>query len=118
MKHLYPARVRQAVDALLTHRGVCTSAFRQSVEAYAAELSGGARDGQEVPSDIVEYVRKVALCAYKTTDEDMARLKASGYSEDAIFEITLCAAMGAGLARMERGLGLVRGEVSSAPESP
>ncbi len=108
MKELYPPKVRRAVDALLTKPGVCAPALRQSVEAYAAALWGGVREDADLPEDLVDYVRKVALHAYKTTDEDIIRLEKAGYSEDAIFEITFCAGMGAGLARMERGLALLK----------
>ena len=52
---------------------------------------------------------KVTLNAYKITDQDVQRLKEAGYSEDAIFEITLCASVGAGLTRLERGLMVLRG---------
>ena len=109
MKGLYPPKIQKAVDALLTSPAVCTPILRQAVEAYAARLWGGNREAQEIPADLVDYVRKVALYAYKTTDEDIQRLKEAGYSEDAIFEITLCASMGAGLARLEHGLTALKG---------
>jgi hypothetical protein len=83
--------------------------LRQAVEAYAARLWGGNREAQEIPTDLAGYVRKVALYAYKTTDEDIQQLKEAGYSEDMIFEITLCASMGAGLARLEHGLMVLKG---------
>jgi hypothetical protein len=108
MKNLYPPKVQRAVDALLTSPAVCTPKFRQRVEAYAARLWGGSREAPEIPADLVDYVRKVALYAYKTTDEDIQRLKEAGYSEDVIFEITMCASMGAGLARLERGLTVLK----------
>lgn len=104
MKGLYPLKVQKTVDALLTSPAVCTPMLRQAVEAYAARLWGGIRKPREIPADLVDYVRKVALYAYKTTDEDIQRLKEAGYSEDAIFEITLSASVGAGLARLEHGL--------------
>jgi hypothetical protein len=44
------------------------------------------------------------------TDEDMARLKALGYTEDDLFEITLSAALGAGRTRLECGLVALKGE--------
>ncbi len=109
MKGLYPSKVQRAVDALLTSPGVCTPTLRQAVEAYAARLWGGTREAQDIPADLIDYVRKVALYADKTTDEDIQRLKEAGYSEDVIFEITLCASMGAGLARLERGLTVLKG---------
>ena len=50
------------------------------------------------------YVNKVALHAYKTLDEGIEALKNAGYSEDAIFELTLSAAICAGQAGLDRGL--------------
>lgn len=110
MKELHPVKVQKAVDTLLTHRkGVCTPELRQAVEAYAANLSGGIRETQPLPPEIIPYVDKVVLHAYKITDRDVERLKEAGYSEDAIFEITLCAGVGAGLARLERGMIALKG---------
>jgi hypothetical protein len=39
-------------------------------------------------------VEKIAKHAYKVTDEDIAAVRASGFSEDQIFEIAVCAAIG------------------------
>ncbi len=109
MRSLYPYNVQRAVDALLNSSAVCTPELRQGIEAYAARLRGASREAAEIPADLVNYVEKVALCACETTDEDIQRLKEAGYSEDAIFEITLCASMGAGLAHLERGLAILKG---------
>ena len=109
MKDLYPAKVHQAVEALLTHSGSCTPALRQAIEAHAAQLSGGDRETPTLPADLITYVDKVTLHAYTVTDQDVQQLKEAGYSEDAIFEITLCAGVGASLARLERGLTALKG---------
>ncbi len=105
----YPPKVKKAVDALLNNPAKCRPELRQAVEAYAAQLGGAAGEAPELPTSLVDYVRKVALHAYETTDEDLARLAQAGYSDDEVFEITLCASIGAGLGRMERGLTLLRG---------
>ncbi len=105
----YPPRVTKAVDALLNNPARCTPALRYAVEAYAAKLGGATGETPELPANLVDYVRQVALHAYETTDADLARLSQAGYSDDEIFEITLCASIGAGLGRMERGLSVVRG---------
>lgn len=104
MKSLYPSKVQKAVDALLDNPAVSTSKLRRAVEAYAAKLSGGDREDEEIPADLIAYIDKVTLHAYKVTDQDVQHIKEAGYSEDAIFEITLCASLGASLARFERGL--------------
>jgi alkylhydroperoxidase family enzyme len=53
---------------------------------------------------MASYVDKVALHAYKVVDADIEALKAAGYSEDEIFEVTVAVAVGAALERLERGL--------------
>lgn len=102
--------VERLKESVLTGRGATDPALRRAVEARTAELSGrpGAPAGG-VPPDLKEHVDKIALHAYTITDEDVAALKAAGYSEDAIFEISIAAALGAGVARLERGLSALRG---------
>jgi len=102
------ARLRR--DAL-DGRGVTPPELRRAVEARAAELGGrhGAAAG-EIPANLRGYVDAVARHAYRITDEDLAALRRAGYSEDAIFEISISAALGAGLARLERGLAALVGE--------
>jgi len=73
-------------------------------------LSGSStRTAGDIPTDLADSLNKMALHAYKTTDEDIQALRQAGYSEDAIFEITLSTALGAGLARLERGLAALKG---------
>src|SRR2546429_3179918 len=69
----------------------------------AAALAGrGAAAGVGLPAAPAPYVEKVARHAYPVTDADVAALPDGGYSEDAIFEIPLSAALGAGMARLQR----------------
>jgi len=44
------------------------------------------------------------------TDADVAGLKDAGYSDDAIFEITVAASVGAAMHRLQRGMAALRGE--------
>jgi len=106
---LYPLNLQAAITSLLTRPAVCTPELRQAIEGYAAKLGGADREAQDIPADLVSYVKKVVLYAYKVTDEDVSRLTAAGYSEDAIFEITLCASVGASAARLERGMLALKG---------
>ncbi|GAB4581742.1 MAG: hypothetical protein Fur0022_44920 [Anaerolineales bacterium] len=103
-KKYYPIKLQKAVETLFTRKGACTPALRQAIEAYAAKKSGADREAQSIPAELVNYVDKVTLHAYKVTDEDVQQLRKAGYSEDAIFEITLSASVGASLARLERGM--------------
>jgi hypothetical protein len=96
--------------AALESEGVTDSALRRAVFARSVELSGGvAAEAEKIPESLREYVDDVALHAYQITDEDLQELRRAGYSEDAIFEVSVAAAVGAGLARLERGFGILRG---------
>lgn len=106
---MLPMQVRKLRDKLFTGTGIITPVERQQIEAYAARLGGAQRDPATLPAAIQPYVDKVTKHAYKVTDHDIEQLKAAGYSEDAIFEITVSATLGASSARLERGLSLLQG---------
>jgi alkylhydroperoxidase family enzyme len=96
------ARHREAVErvaeAILETPGEADLELREAVAAYAAGRSA------DIPDDLRPYVDKVAQHAYKVTDADVDALRAAGYTEDAIFELTLAAALGAAQARLDAGL--------------
>jgi hypothetical protein len=60
-------------------------------------------DGLQPP--LRRYVAKVHGESYRITEEDVQALLSAGYSEDAVFEITVAAALGAAMRRLEAGLG-------------
>jgi alkylhydroperoxidase family enzyme len=90
--------IERVGEAVLETPGAADLELRQAVAAYAA-----GRDA-EIPDDLRPYVDKVARNAYRVTDDDVDALRAAGYSEDAIFELTLAAALGAARARLDAGL--------------
>src|SRR5439155_17598388 len=73
--------------------------------------------GGGIPAALAAYVDKVARHAYQVTDEDLGALQRAGTSDDALFEVTVSAALGAALGRLERGLAALRGK-SSPPHPP
>ena len=81
------------------HPATPTSELRRAVAAFA-----GGDEAQDLPDDLRPYVEKVTRNAYKVTDGDVDRLREAGYSEDAIFELTLAAALGAARSRLDAGL--------------
>ena len=90
--------IERVAEAILETSGDASGELRRAVAAYA----GG--DEVSIPEELRLYVDKVARNAYKVTDEDVDRLREAGYSEDAIFELTLAAALGASQARLNAGL--------------
>jgi alkylhydroperoxidase family enzyme len=61
-------------------------------------------DGQAAPQPLDDYVGKVREASYRVTDADIERLRSAGFSEDAIFELTIAAAMGAAQRGLRAGL--------------
>jgi hypothetical protein len=54
----------------------------------------GAFDNAGLDAPLTMLTGKVAKHAYKITEEDIAAARASGLSEDQIFELVVCAAVG------------------------
>jgi len=94
--------MERVAEAILETPGDADIELRRAVEAFAAGREA------DLPADLRPYVEKVMRNAYKVTDADIDRLREAGYSEDAIFELTLAAALGAAQARLDAGLGAMR----------
>ena len=110
----YRENMAKLVDTVLSGPGKTTSDLRRAVEARAGALSGRQGTDTTVPDELAEWVEKVARHAYRTTDEDIESLKAEGYSEDQLFELTVAAALGASRARLERALGTLDSQEGGA----
>jgi hypothetical protein len=74
-------------------------------------LRDAAGSGGQLPEPFGPYADKVRDQSYRITDSDFAGLTAAGLSDDAIFEITIAAAVGAALQRLDAGMRAVRGSV-------
>ena len=103
---------RELERQALSSPGETSEPLRRAVAARAAALGGepGAGDpaAGSIPPALAAaldpYIEKVARHAYRVTPADLAALAAAGLLEDGIFEVTVAAATGAGLARLRRGL--------------
>ena len=76
----------------------------------AAEMRRSLIEGRcdHVPEAMKPYTDKVARHAWKVNDEDVAALRARGYTEDQIFEATASAAVGAALMRLNKAMTVLR----------
>ena len=63
-----------------------------------------------VPAALRQYVDTVARHAYRVTDADVRALQVAGQSDDTLFEVTVTAAVGAAMHRLQRGMAALRGE--------
>lgn len=84
--------------------GAIPTEVRRLIADHALALSLGQGQRSELPADLEGYVREVTMRPYQVGDAEISALKEAGYSEDAIFELTISAALGAALARLDQGL--------------
>ena len=59
-----------------------------------AELRRAAFENAGLSQPISTLIEKVAHHAYQITDEDFAAVRVAGLSEDQVYEIVICAAIG------------------------
>jgi len=71
------------LDTILGPKGKATQTDRKAAFANA-----------EVPAAVRALIEKVTKNAYKIVDEDIAAAKAQGVTEDQLFELVVCAAIG------------------------
>jgi hypothetical protein len=92
-------------NALLTTPGDTNPVQRGHIIDYVVSKTLGLGENPEsfesLDRSVFNLVDKVTFAAYSIEDEDMILLRDSGWSDDAVYEIVLTAAYGAGLARMQ-----------------
>jgi alkylhydroperoxidase family enzyme len=68
------------------------------------KLRDAAQPDRPVPEAAEGYAATVRQHAYRVTDGQVEAVRAAGLSEDEVFELTVAAAVGAGLDRLDAGL--------------
>src|SRR3954468_12241656 len=91
-------------DALARHADLL-AALRQAVFDSAAETAPALRQAAGAGGSLADpwgpYAEKVRTHSYRITDADITALKTAGRTEEEIFEITIAAATGAALQRLD-----------------
>jgi hypothetical protein len=100
------------MDEAVTRHADLVTALRQAVFESAAETEAALRRAVGAGSTVAEpwdaYAEKVRDHSYRIADADIAALKAAGHTEEEIFEVTVAAATGAALQRLDAGLRALR----------
>jgi alkylhydroperoxidase family enzyme len=73
-------------------------------EPLIERLRDAAKPNRPIPAKAAAYAATVWRHAYRVTDAQVEALRAAELSEDDIFELTVAAAVGAGLERLDAGL--------------
>ncbi len=99
----YAEKMERLRHAVLSGPGTLPPQVRQAI-SKGARLSGA----------LDVFVQKIVAEAVTLTDDDIAELHRARYTDDQIFEAIVSAALGAGLARLERVLTLLRSNHTEA----
>ena len=111
---MLPESVQSLVSRVLTSESAAsTPALRREVFDHVAALTRS-QLALAVPVDLTPYVRKVALHPYKVLDREVEAMHAAGFDVNEVFELTVVAAVSAGVTRLEMALAALE-EVADAP---
>jgi hypothetical protein len=69
-----------------------------------ADQRAGAFDNARLPEPVRMLVDKVALKSAQVTDADFATASEAGFTDDQLFELVICAAVGESTRQYEAGL--------------
>ena len=67
------------------------------------------------PEEARALIEKVTRHAYKVTDEDIAAARQAGLTEDAIFELVVCAAVGQANRQLDSALAALDEAIEATP---
>ncbi|MEM9461197.1 MAG: hypothetical protein AAGF11_43945 [Myxococcota bacterium] len=103
------AIIHQLREAVMSGPAITDTVRRRSVARRAGAPADAAPSVHGLPDALRAYLDKVAHVPYRITDEQFEALRGSDVSDDELFELTVAAALSAGLARYERGMAALRG---------
>src|SRR5262249_33001251 len=87
----------------ILHKAIVTRVLEGDGKASHAQRRA-AFDNEGLSEPLSTLVNKVAKFAYRVTDDDIAAARASGFGEDELFEIIICAAIGEATRQYETAL--------------
>jgi hypothetical protein len=85
------------------HKTLVTRVLEGAGRAMHAQRHA-AFDNERLNEPLRTLVNKIAKYAFKVTDEDILAVKESGLTEDQIFELVVCAAIGQSTRQYETAL--------------
>lgn len=97
------------------HRALVDS-VRNSAGSASLEQRAHAFAGAGLPPPLDALIGKVVTRADQVTDADFAAAKAAGFSEDELFELVVCAAVGRSARLYEAGLAALAAADAGAAE--
>jgi len=75
-------------------------------------------DNAELATPLKKLIDKVTKHAHRVTDEDIGAVKASGLSDDQIFEMVVCAAIGQASRQYNQALRALKAGTERSDDAP
>ena len=94
-------------EAVLRARKTVVERVLHGPAATSGDLRRAAFDNLGVPGRTQLFIDKVARHAYRVTDEDVTAAQAAGASDDELFELAICAALGQSTRQLEAALAVI-----------
>jgi hypothetical protein len=79
-----------------------------------ADQRARAFDDSDLPEPLRPLLDKVATASAQVTDADFATARQAGFTEDELFELVICAAVGASTRQYEAGLAALAAALAEA----
>jgi alkylhydroperoxidase family enzyme len=95
------------INGVLTAEGSTSREQRQAIIEASRAFTLEQPDHVSLNEPLRGYVEQVALRSHSIRDGDIERVRHAGHTDDALFEVTVAAAVGAGMARLDRVLALL-----------
>lgn len=89
----YQQLFKHLIDCILYSDGKSTK--QQRLSAF---------ENTDLPQPLATLINKVAHHAYRVTDSDINAVKVTGFSEDQLFELIICAAVGQASRQYQKSL--------------
>ena len=96
--------------------------FREAVVATPGKLPEATRravfaggDAGDADDATRAFLAKVRTRAYQVTDEDVLALRKAGWDDEGIYELTIAAATGEGMRRLDIGMAALRAAQAKDP---
>ncbi|RJQ78842.1 hypothetical protein D5S17_12260 [Pseudonocardiaceae bacterium YIM PH 21723] len=102
-----PDQLRRLVSGVLDTPGELGQGLRGDILDHAVEVAGSGWSDVDLVPALTPFVDRVTTRPRELTGRDFHGMSGFGYTDDAIFEVVLTSALGAGLARLHVGLAAV-----------
>ena len=109
-----PLEIHLGRERMLSADGCTAPELRHDIEAFVRAQWDEQESAPELPSELIGYMRKLALHAYRITDEDIDALREAGYDDDRLYEVTVVGAFTSALVGLEHLYAALYREASAA----